>query len=113
MTNPADPVIIAGFNPADPVPTPSASNSTNGLETLLHSVQPGETQIYTTDGVKTIEVFATDNAGSVGNIVTSSFKGTTSIRLRSWYLHQPTNRQRRRSAGQNFAAAPSPVDRRR
>ena len=31
VTNPADPVVVAGFNPADGVPSLSSNNSTNGV----------------------------------------------------------------------------------
>jgi subtilisin-like proprotein convertase family protein len=103
VTNPADPVVVAGFNPADPVPTPSSSNSTDGLGNFSIAFNP-ETY-YATNGPKTIEVFATDNAGSVGNVVTYSF-----------YLNPPTQLQfatpgeppATALAGQNFAS-PSPV----
>ncbi len=70
VTNPADPVVVAGFNPADPVPTPSASNSTNALGDFSIPVQPGHATTDDANGSKTIEIFATDNAGSVGNVVT-------------------------------------------
>jgi len=71
VTNPADPVVIAGFNPANPVPTPSSSNSTNALGNFSIPFNPAS--YYMTNGMKTIEIFATDNAGSVGNKVTYSF----------------------------------------
>ena len=71
VTNPANPVVIAGFNPADPVPTPSSSNSTNALGNFSIPFNPAS--YYMTNGPKTIEIFATDNAGSVGNKVTYSF----------------------------------------
>ena len=80
VTNPADPIVIAGFNPADRVPVPSASNSTNALGSF-NIVQPG--QLYMTDGTKTIEIFATDNAGAVGNVVTYTFN------LQDSHLPQP------------------------
>ena len=71
VTNPTDPIVIAGFNPADAVPTPSSSNSTNALGNFSIPFDPAS--FYTTNGAKTIEVFATDAAGSVGNMVTYSF----------------------------------------
>ena len=71
VTNPADPVVIAGFNPADAVPTPSASNSTNAVGNFTIPFDPAS--YYMTNGQKTIEIFATDNAGSVGNKVTYTF----------------------------------------
>ena len=71
VTNPADPTVIGGFNPADAVPTPSSSNSTNSLGNFSIAFNPAS--YYTSNGAKTIEVFATDAAGSVGNVVTYSF----------------------------------------
>ena len=71
VTNPADPVIIAGFNPNNPVPTANSSNSTTGQGKFAVPIDPDN--LYTTDGVHTYEVFATDNAGSVGNIVKYTF----------------------------------------
>ena len=81
VTNPADPVVIAGFNPAQPVPTPSSSNSTNGLGNFNIAFDPAS--FYMSNGTKTIEVFATDNAGSVGNVVTYTFN------LQDSHLPQP------------------------
>jgi len=71
VTNPASLVVIAGFNPADPVPTPNSSNSTNALGNFSIPFNPAS--YYMTNGPKTIEIFATNNAGSVGNKVTYSF----------------------------------------
>ncbi len=71
VTNPADPQVIAGFNPADGVAVPGASNSTNALGNFSIPFDPAS--YFTSNGTKTIEVFATDNAGSVGNIVTYTF----------------------------------------
>ena len=71
MTDPANPVVIAGFNPADPVPTPNSSNSTNAVGNFAIPFDPAS--YYMSNGQKTIEVFATDNAGSVGNVVTYTF----------------------------------------
>ena len=71
VTNPADPRIVGGFNPANGVPTPNASNSTDALGNFSINFDPSTA--YTTNGAKTLEIFATDNAGSVGNVVTLSF----------------------------------------
>ncbi len=103
VTNPADPVVVAGFNPADPIPTPGPTNSTNGLGNFSIAFNP-ETY-YTSNGVKTIEVFATDNAGSVGNVVTYSFNLNPPTQLVFSNSGEPPATA---LAGQNFAA-PSPV----
>ena len=71
MTDPADPRVIAGFNPANAVPTPGVNNSTNALGNFAIPFDPAT--FYTSNGPKTIEIFATDNAGSVGNKVLYSF----------------------------------------
>ena len=71
VTDPANPRVIAGFNPATGVPLPSASNSTNAQGNFSINFDPAS--VYTSNGVRTIEVFATDAAGSVGNKVTYSF----------------------------------------
>ena len=68
VTNPANPQVIGGFNPANPVPAPNSSNSTNAMGDFSIPFDPAS--FYTTNGQKTIEIFATDNAGSVGNVVT-------------------------------------------
>ncbi len=77
ITNPADPIVVAGFDPSKPVPTANSTNSTDGLGRFTIPFDPES--YYTSNGPKTIEVFATDNAGSVGNAVTYSF-----------YLNPPT-----------------------
>src|SRR6185312_13049364 len=61
---------------------------------------------YTSDGIKTIEVFATDNAGSVGNVVTYSFDLNPPTQLQFAANGEPPATA---AAGQNFAATPSPV----
>jgi len=71
VTNPANPVVIAGFNPKNGAAVPSSSNSTNALGNFSIPFDPAS--YYTSNGPKTIEIFATDNAGSVGNVVTYSF----------------------------------------
>ena len=72
VTDPVTPVFVTGFNPANPIPTPSASNSTDSFGNFKFTWDPS-TLYGTNYGVKTIEVFATDNAGSVGNKVLYSF----------------------------------------
>ncbi len=71
VTDPANPRIIAGFNPNNPVPTPNAANSTNAFGNFSIPLNPFTA--FSTTGVKTIEVFATDDAGSVGNKVIYTF----------------------------------------
>ena len=71
VTNPAAPKIIAGFNPANGAAIPGASNSTNAQGNFSIAFNPAS--VYTSNTLKTIEIFATDNAGSVGNVVTLSF----------------------------------------
>jgi len=62
--------VIGGFNPANGVPAPSASNSTNFLGNFSIPVNAGA---FTSNGLKTVELYATDDAGSVGNKITLSF----------------------------------------
>jgi subtilisin-like proprotein convertase family protein len=75
VTDPADPKVIAGFNPANGVTMPLSSgagaNSTNTLGNFTIPFDPAS--YYMTNGAKTIEVFATDAAGSVGNVLTYTF----------------------------------------
>ena len=104
VTNPADPVVVAGFNPQDPVPTPSAGNSTNAIGGFSLAFNP-ETY-YATDGPKTIEVFATDNAGSVGNLVKYSFDLNPPSQLQFASNGEPPATA---TAGQDFAASPQIV----
>ena len=72
ITNPADPIVIAGYNPNDPIPVPSALNSTNASGSFSFNWNPA-TLYGTTPGIKSIEIFATDNAGAVGNKVIDQF----------------------------------------
>ena len=81
MTNPADPIVVAGYNPANAVPIPTLNNSTNANGGFTFNFDP--TKFYTSDGVKTLEVFATDNAGAVGNrvILTFNFDPATMLKF--------------------------------
>jgi subtilisin-like proprotein convertase family protein len=79
ITNPAAPRIIAGFNPGAGVPTPSASNSANAQGSFSIALNP--LTAFATTGIKTIEIFATDNAGSVGNKVTYTFNDDPATQL--------------------------------
>ena len=71
VTNPADPKIIGGFNPANAISAPNSSDATDAEGNFAISFNPATA--YTSNGVKTIEIFATDDAGSVGNKVTYTF----------------------------------------
>ena len=71
VTNPADPILVAGYNPNAALPVPSSSNSTSADGTFSFNFNPAS--LYTSDGLKTIEVFATDGAGAVGNLLTYTF----------------------------------------
>ncbi len=81
VTNPADPMVIAGYDPSKAIPIPTLSNSTNANGGFTFNFDP--TKFYTTDGLKTIEVFATDNAGAVGNkvIYTFNFDPATTLKF--------------------------------
>ena len=70
ITNPNSPRIIGGFDPSNLAGTNNAANWTNAFGQFSIQVNPGS---YTTNGLKTVEIFATDNSGSVGNKVTISF----------------------------------------
>ncbi len=108
VTNPADPVVVAGFNPADGVPTLSSTNSTNGAGDFSIPFNPENTTDpeFTTEGVKTFEIFATDNAGSVGNIVTYSFMYSSNIDPPTQLVFAPTGEPpATATAGTDFAAA--------
>ena len=101
VTDPAAPVIVAGFNPANGVPTANSSNSTNGQGVFDISFDPDD--LYTSDGVKTFEIFATDNAGSVGNIVTYTFNFQEQVNFVFPVAGEPVSTA---VAGTNFAAPP-------
>jgi subtilisin-like proprotein convertase family protein len=71
ITDPGNPRIIAGFNPASGVPAATSSNSTDANGRFSIPLNPFTA--FASTGMKTIEVFATDDAGSVGNKVIYSF----------------------------------------
>jgi len=104
---PGDPTynqIISGFNPANGVPVPNASNSTDFQGNFAISLDP-ETAFATSHGLKTIAIVATDNAGSVGNKVTFTFDLNPASQL----VFDPTGEPPMTApAGVNFAA-PSPA----
>jgi large repetitive protein len=102
VTNPADPIFVGGFNPSDPVLTPNATNSTNGQGNFAIPVDPDD--LYTTDGVHTYEIFATDNAGSVGNIVKYTFDFQEHANF--VFEVEPVSTA---VAGTNFAALPNKI----
>jgi len=104
VTDPAHPTIIAGFNPAGGVPVPTSANSTDANGNFSINIDP-ETAFASDHGVKTIEVFATDDAGSVGNKVILSFELNPATQLIFDANGEPPATG---TAGQNFAS-PSPV----
>jgi subtilisin-like proprotein convertase family protein len=62
--------VIGGFDPSNVAGTNVAANWTSSLGTFSIAVNSG---VFTSNGLKSIEVYATDDAGSVGNKVTLSF----------------------------------------
>ena len=74
LTNPNNPIVIGGFNPADgPIssnPTAKPANETNATGNFQVQVSPTG---FTSNGVKTIGIQATDAAGTTGNIATLTF----------------------------------------
>ena len=80
VTDPAHPVVIAGYDPNGGLPTPSASNSTDANGNFAFNFDPGA--FYTSNGLKTIEVFATDATGSVGNHVFKTFNYDPATQLK-------------------------------
>ena len=106
VTNPADPIVIAGFNPNDPIPVPSSiehGNSTDSTGNFSFNFNPAT--LYAGHGVKTIEIFATDNAGSVGNKVIVQFNCDPATQLLFASNGEPPATA---SPGANFAT-PLPV----
>ncbi len=104
VTNPAAPTVIGGFNPANGVPVPSASNSTDSEGNFSININPAA--VFANDhGVKTIEIFATDGAGSVGNKVTYTFDLNPATQLVFAANGEPPMSA---TAGANFAG-PLPV----
>jgi subtilisin-like proprotein convertase family protein len=62
--------VIGGFNPANVAGTNIAANWTNSVGNFSIPINAGA---FTTNGLKTVELYATDNAGSVGNKITLQF----------------------------------------
>ena len=62
--------IIGGFDPTNVANTNVAANWTNALGNFSVQVNAGE---FTSNGLKTVKIYATDNAGSIGNPVTLQF----------------------------------------
>jgi subtilisin-like proprotein convertase family protein len=71
VTNPASPKIIGGFDPSKLAATNVAANWTNALGNFALTVDPAN--VYTSNGLKTVMIYATDDAGAVSNKVTVSF----------------------------------------
>ncbi len=62
--------VIGGFDPSNVAGTNVAANWTDSLGNFAIPVNAG---VFTSNGLKTIELYATDDAGSVGNKITISF----------------------------------------
>ena len=62
--------VIGGFDPANAAGTNIAANWTNALGNFSVAVNKG---VFTSNGKYTVEVYATDDAGSMGNKVMVSF----------------------------------------
>ena len=70
---PTDPTfgqVIGGFDPSKAGPTNIAANWTDALGNFSVQVNANE---FTSNGLKTVKVYATDDAGSIGNPVTLQF----------------------------------------
>ena len=104
VTDPTAPKIIAGFDPNGGCPGshPRATRPTRTAISLSTSTQA---RFYTSNGVKTIEVFATDDAGSVGNKVVFTFNFDPATQLHFEAAGQPPATAQ---PGANFAS-PNPV----
>ena len=64
--------IVGGFDPSNLAGTNVAANWTNATGNFAVTTYP-KLNGFTTNGTKTIEIYATDDAGSVGNKVTLTF----------------------------------------
>ncbi len=108
VTNPANPIVVAGYNPNDPIPVPSSDpnsgNSTNSTGSFTFNWNPA-TLYGMDDGVKTLKIFATDGSGAVGNIVTVQFNWDPASQLQFNINDEPPATA---LPGANFAA-PLPV----
>ena len=65
--------IIGGFDPSNVSGTNNASSWTDAVGNFaVSAVKPNDqgTQGFPTNGLKTIQIYATDDAGAVGNIIT-------------------------------------------
>ena len=62
--------VIGGFDPSNVAGTNIAANWTNSVGDFSIPINSG---VFTSNGLKMVEVFATDDAGSVGNTVMLSF----------------------------------------
>ena len=80
VTDPSHPRIIGGFDPATFNPSDpkwqalfkSGALGTNAQGNFAITTYSG-TAGFTTNGLKTVEIYATDDAGAVGNLVTITF----------------------------------------
>jgi subtilisin-like proprotein convertase family protein len=105
VTNPGSPVFIAGFNPAGAVPVPSSSNSTGADGSFSFNFDPSTLYSPSAIGPKTIEVFATDGAGAVGNKVLFTYFWDPATQLKFDPTAEPPATAQ---PGANFAS-PTPV----
>ena len=66
--------IIGGFNPQTyddgKSIVPNSGNSTNSLGNFAITIGSG---VFTSNGLKTLEIYTTDDAGAVSNKITDSF----------------------------------------
>lgn len=70
LTNPANPRIIGGYDPSD-ASTDIVANQTDSAGRFSVQVKPGG---FSTNGIKTIGIRATDASGTVGNLATYTFE---------------------------------------
>jgi subtilisin-like proprotein convertase family protein len=77
MTDPANPIFLGGYNPAEGAPggSPSFNNPANETDAFgRFSIQgtyptPPPNNPYLYDGVRQLQLFATDGSGTKGNVV--------------------------------------------
>jgi hypothetical protein len=77
VTDPAHPIFLGGFNPADAGSFFNPANQTNtfgqfSVSGSYPAVPPGGNP-YLFNGVRTVAIFATDESGTKGNVVTKQY----------------------------------------
>ena len=70
--DPAKWKIIGGFDPSQVAATNVAANWTDAIGNFTITTYSGLAG-FTTNGLKTIQIYATDDAGAVGNVLTLKF----------------------------------------